>query len=66
MTPNRGWFPNYEEYDGGKVFIGDDSHLKIVGHKRVNIRLIDEGLKGIDDVLQILMLTQNLLSLSKL
>ena len=31
MTSHRNWFLKYEAFDGGKVYLGDDSHLKIVG-----------------------------------
>ena len=29
-TSHRRWFSKYEAFDGGKVYLGDDSHLKIV------------------------------------
>ena len=28
MTPHREWFCEYEKYDGGDVFLGDDSTTK--------------------------------------
>jgi hypothetical protein len=31
MTPHREWFCEYERYDGGDVFLGDDSTSKIIG-----------------------------------
>jgi hypothetical protein len=31
MTPHRKWFCEYERYDGGNVFLGDDSTTKIIG-----------------------------------
>jgi hypothetical protein len=31
MTPHREWFYEYEKYDGGNVFLGDDSTTKIIG-----------------------------------
>lgn len=31
MTSHRSWFSKYEVFDGGKVYLGDDSHLNIVG-----------------------------------
>jgi hypothetical protein len=31
MTPHNKWFFEYERYDGGDVFLGDDSTTKIVG-----------------------------------
>jgi hypothetical protein len=31
MTPHREWFCEYERYDGGDVFLGDESTTKIIG-----------------------------------
>jgi hypothetical protein len=31
MTPCSEWFCEYDRYDGGVVFLGDDSTTKIVG-----------------------------------
>jgi hypothetical protein len=31
MTPHREWFYEYEKYDGGNVFLGNDSTTKIIG-----------------------------------
>jgi hypothetical protein len=31
MTPHREWFCEYERYDGGNFFLGDDSRSKIIG-----------------------------------
>ena len=31
MTSHRDWFSKYEEFDGGKVYLGDNSHLNIIG-----------------------------------
>jgi hypothetical protein len=33
MTPHREWFYEYERYEGGDVFLGDDSTTKIVGRE---------------------------------
>ena len=30
FTPNREWFCEYEKYDGGDVFLGDDRKARIV------------------------------------
>lgn len=35
MTSHRDWFSKYEEYDGGKVYLGDESHLKTISCGRV-------------------------------
>jgi hypothetical protein len=39
MTPHREWFSEYEKYDGGDVFLGDDSTTKIMGHGKVKLLL---------------------------
>ena len=31
MNPHREWFCEYERYDGGNVFLGDDSTTIIIG-----------------------------------
>jgi hypothetical protein len=41
MTPHREWFSEYEKYDGGDVFLGDDSTAKILGRGRVKLLLND-------------------------
>ena len=66
MTSQRDWFSKYEEFDGGKVYLGHNSHLNIVGHGRVKIRFHDGRVKGIDGVLHIPGLARNLLLVSKL
>jgi hypothetical protein len=37
MTPE--WFCEYEQYEGGDVFLGDDSTTKIVGRGRIRLIL---------------------------
>lgn len=66
MSSHRGWFLKYEKYDNGKVYLADDSHLKIISHGRVKIIFSDGRVKGIDGVLDIPDLAQNLLYVSKL
>jgi hypothetical protein len=39
MNPHREWFNEYENYDGGDVFLGDDSRTKIMGRGRVKLLL---------------------------
>ena len=53
MTSHRDWFSKYEEFDGGKVYLGDNSHLNIVGRGRVKIKFLDGRVKGIDGVFYI-------------
>ena len=56
----------HAKYDGEKVYLGDDSHLNIVGHSRVLIRFPDGRVKGINGVMHILGLEHNLLLVSTL
>jgi hypothetical protein len=39
MTPHREWFSEYEKYDRGDVFLGDDLTTKIMGGGRVKLML---------------------------
>ena len=41
MTPHREWFYEYEKYNGGDVYLGDDSPASIIGHGRVKLKLKD-------------------------
>lgn len=66
MISHRYWFLKYEELDGGKVYMGDNSHLNIVGCCRVKIRFLDGKVKGINGVLQIHALARNLLLVNML
>jgi hypothetical protein len=66
MASHIEWFSKYENYDGGKVYLASDSTLQIVGCGRVKIQFPDGRIKGIDGIMHIPGLTQNLLYVSKL
>lgn len=66
MTLHRDWFSTYESFDGGKVYLGDDSNLNIVEYGRVKIIFLGGRVKVISGVLHIPSLAHNLLSISKL
>jgi hypothetical protein len=66
MTPHREWFSEYEKYDGGDVFLGDDSTTKIMGHGRVNLLLKYGRIRTLTGVLHIPKLARSLISVSKL
>jgi hypothetical protein len=51
MTPHREWFSEYEKYDGGDVFLGDDSTTKILGRGRVKLLLKDGRIRTLPGVL---------------
>jgi hypothetical protein len=66
MTPHREWFCKYEQYEGGDVFLGDDSITKIVGRGRVRLILQDGRSRTLPSVLHILGLDRNLISVNKM
>jgi hypothetical protein len=66
MTPHREWFSKYEKYDGGDVFLGDDSIAKILGRGWVNLLLNDGRIRTLPGVLHIPKLARSLISVSKL
>lgn len=66
MTPHREWFCEYEKYNGGDVFLRDDSTTKIIGHARVKLLLKDGRIKTLLWVLHIHDLDRNLISVSKM
>jgi hypothetical protein len=66
MTPHREWFCEYEKYDGGNVFLGNDSTTRIIGRGRVKLRLIDGRIRTLPGVLHIPGMARNLISVSKM
>jgi hypothetical protein len=60
------WFFEYEKYDGGDVFLGDDSTAKILGRGRVKLLLKDERFRTLPRVLHIPKLVRSLISVSKM
>jgi hypothetical protein len=66
MTPHREWFCEYEMYDGGNVFLGDNSTTKIIGQGKVKLRLIYGRIRKLPYVLNILGLAINLISVRKM
>ena len=66
MNPYRNWFSKYEKFDNGKVYLGDNSVLDIVGRGSIHVKFFDGRIRRFDGVLHILGLTRNLLSVSKL
>ena len=41
MTPHREWFYEYEKYNGGDMYLGDDSPYNIIGRGRIKLKLKD-------------------------
>jgi hypothetical protein len=66
MTPHREWFCEYEKYDGGDVFLGDESTTKIMGRGRVKLLLKYGRIITLPGVLHIPKLARSLISVRKL
>jgi hypothetical protein len=66
MSPHKEWLCEYARYDGGDVFLGDESTTKIVGWGRVRMTLQDGRKRTLLDVLQILISERNLISVRKM
>eukprot|EP00253_Pinus_taeda_P034385 PITA_34385 len=66
FTPHREWFCEYEKYDGGDVFLGDDRKARIIGRGKVNLKLRGGRVRTLPSVLHIPALAKNLIYVSKL
>eukprot|EP00253_Pinus_taeda_P002100 PITA_02100 len=66
FTPHREWFYEYEKYDGGDVFLGDNRKARIIGHGKVKLKLQGGRVRILLGVLHIPALARNLISVSKL
>jgi hypothetical protein len=66
MNPYMEWFCEYEKYNGGDVFLGDESTSKIMERGRVKLFLKDGRIITLPGVLHITKLSWSLISVSKL
>eukprot|EP00253_Pinus_taeda_P022071 PITA_22071 len=66
FTPHREWFCEYEKYDGGDVFLGDDRKARIIGRGKVKLKLQVGRVRTLPGVFHIPALAKNLISVSKL
>ena len=66
MTPHREWFCEYEKYNGGYVYLGDDSPANIIGRGRVKLKLKDGRTRTLLGVLHIPNLAIKLISVEKM
>jgi hypothetical protein len=65
-NPHMEWFFEYEKYDGGDVFLGDDSTAKIIGHGWVKLLLKYGRIRTLPRVMHIPKIARSLISISKL
>eukprot|EP00253_Pinus_taeda_P010242 PITA_10242 len=66
FNPHTEWFCEYEKYDGGDIFLGDDRQARIVGRGNVNLKLEAGRVRTLPSVLHITALARNMISVSKL
>jgi hypothetical protein len=66
MKPHRDWFYEYDIYEGGDVFLGDDLKTKIVGQGRVLLMLHDGRSRNLLGVLHIPSLEINMIFVNKM
>ena len=66
MTPHREWFSEYEKYDCGDVFLGDDLIAKILGRGRVKVLLKDGRIRTLPGLTHIPKLARSLISIRKM
>jgi len=66
FTPHKEWFCEYEKYDGGDVFLGDDRKARIIGHGNVKLKLQGGRVRTLLGVLHVPSLARNLIFVSKL
>jgi hypothetical protein len=66
MTLHREWFCEYDKYDGGNVFLGNDSKNIIIGRGRFKLRLIYGRIRTLSGVLHILGMARNLIYVRKM
>jgi len=66
FNPHREWFYEYDKYDGGVVFLRDDRKDRIIGRKKLKLKLQGGRVRTLPSVLHIPALARNLISVSKL
>eukprot|EP00253_Pinus_taeda_P016569 PITA_16569 len=66
FNPHREWFCEYEKYNGGDVFLGDDRKARIIGHGKVKLKLQGGRVRTLPGVLHIPALARNLIFVVKL
>jgi hypothetical protein len=66
MNPRREWLCEYDRYDGGNIFLGDDSTTKIIGRGKFKLRLIYGRIITFPGVLHIPILSRNLIYVRKM
>lgn len=63
MTPIKGWFCTYREWDGGIVYMGNNHSCRVIGIGSVSLKLKDGLIKLLRNVRHVPNLKRNLISL---
>ena len=63
MYPNKGWFENYKQIDGGTVLLGNNKSCKVIGIGSLRIKMHNGIERVLEDVRHVLELKKNLISL---
>lgn len=63
MTPRREWFHEYELFLRGSKYLDDDHALEISGIGIIKIKIIDDIVHNIKELLDVKALKKNILSL---
>ena len=66
VTPHREWINEYDEYDGGDAFLGDDRKARIISHGKFKLKLQGGRIITLPSVLHIPTLVKNMIFVSKL
>ena len=66
MNPHMEWFCEYEKYNEGDVYLGDDSPSNIIGCGRFKLKMKDGRIRTLPRVLHIPNLAINLISIEKM
>jgi hypothetical protein len=66
MTPHGEWFYEYERYDGGNVFLGDELTTIIIGRGKFKFTIIYGRIRKLPSFLHIPRLGRNLIYVTKM
>eukprot|EP00253_Pinus_taeda_P026942 PITA_26942 len=66
FTSHREWYYEYEKYNGGDVFLGDDKKARTIGCRKLKLNFQGGRIRTLMGVLHIPSLARNLISVIKL
>ena len=52
MSPYKGYFSDYQDFDGGRVMMGNNSVCKVIGISKIYLKLHD-GSRSIKEIRQV-------------